>query len=148
ARSIPADLETVVLKALAREPSERYAAAGELADDLRRWLAGQAIAAKPPTRLRRIARWAARHRAALSTGAGVVILGALALITGLVWHNARLRASESREREEANRATRERDSARDERRRAQQAVDDMYVKVAEEWLGPRPRLQPLQREFL
>jgi serine/threonine protein kinase len=49
-RGIPADLETVVLKALAKEPAERYATAQELADDLRRFLADEPIRARPPPR--------------------------------------------------------------------------------------------------
>src|SRR5262249_5987850 len=49
---------------------------------------------------------------------------------------------------EAEKTAQERDAAREEQRRAAQAVDDMYTRVAEEWLGPRPRLQPLQRDFL
>src|SRR5262249_52025362 len=147
-RSIPADLETVVVKALAREPDERYATASELAEDLRRWLADRAITAEPPTRGRRVSKRASRQPAALAAAAAALALGAVTLIAGLFWHNARLRESEGRERSEAARATRERDAAREERRRAQQAVDDMYTRVAEEWLGPRPRLRPLQREFL
>src|SRR5439155_2862601 len=48
-KAIPAELETVTLKALAKNPNERYATAGELADDLRRWLGDHAIKGKPPT---------------------------------------------------------------------------------------------------
>src|SRR5262249_34083253 len=48
-KRIPVELETITLKCLAKTPAERYATAGELADDLRRWLGDQAIKAKPPT---------------------------------------------------------------------------------------------------
>ena len=48
-KSIPAELETITLNALAKEPRERYASAAELADDLRRWLGDQSIKAKPQT---------------------------------------------------------------------------------------------------
>jgi serine/threonine protein kinase/WD40 repeat protein len=78
-RSIPADLETVALKALAKDPQERYATAQGLADDLRRWLADQPILARPPGPWQRLRRWSRRHRPL------VVALGAflILLVTGL-----------------------------------------------------------------
>ena len=48
-RDIPADLETVVLKALAKEPQRRYGTAKEMADDLRRFLEQRPILARRPT---------------------------------------------------------------------------------------------------
>src|SRR5438132_274160 len=62
-KSIPAELETITLKCLAKEPGERYTTAGDLADDLRRWLADRAIRAKPPGWRERVAKWGRRHRA-------------------------------------------------------------------------------------
>src|SRR5262249_61310228 len=47
-RSVPAELETVTLKALAKNPGERYFTAQELADELRRWLDGTPTLARPP----------------------------------------------------------------------------------------------------
>ena len=52
-RAVPAELETIVLKAMAKEPAERYATAQELADDLRRFLEDRPIRARRPTRWRR-----------------------------------------------------------------------------------------------
>jgi tRNA A-37 threonylcarbamoyl transferase component Bud32 len=55
------DLETILLKCLEKEPGQRYASAGALADDLEAWLAGAPIKARPIGRLRRLARQGRRH---------------------------------------------------------------------------------------
>lgn len=73
-RSIPADLETVVLKCLATEPGERYATAGELADDLRRFLAGKATLARPITVRQRLGRWVRRHPRRAAAGIFLVLV--------------------------------------------------------------------------
>jgi len=57
------DLDTVVMKALAAEPAQRYASAAAFADDLERVLAHRPVAARPPTALYRAARFVRRHRA-------------------------------------------------------------------------------------
>src|SRR5262249_39760930 len=55
--AIPADLETVVLKALAKEPEGRYTTAQELADDLHRFLEDRPIRARKPNLPQRAAKW-------------------------------------------------------------------------------------------
>jgi serine/threonine protein kinase len=72
-RSIPPELETVVLKALEKNPHERYATAQELADDLRRWLDDRPTQARPPSLVYRLRKWCRRRRP-LVTAAGVVAL--------------------------------------------------------------------------
>ena len=62
-RAIPAELETIVLKAMEKKPSQRYATAQELADDLQRWLDDQPIRARRPSPFQQIRRWARRNRA-------------------------------------------------------------------------------------
>jgi serine/threonine protein kinase len=69
-RAVPADLETVVLKAAAKEPAGRYATAQELADDLRRFLEDGPIRARRSSLRQRLRRWCGRHKP-LVTGLGV-----------------------------------------------------------------------------
>jgi serine/threonine protein kinase/Flp pilus assembly protein TadD len=86
--ALPVDLETVVLKAMAKEPESRYATAQELADDLRRWLEDKPIKAKRPSLSQRAAKWARRHRpvvvAATVATAVVVLLAVVGLIVSIV----------------------------------------------------------------
>lgn len=64
-RQVPRELETVCLKAMAREPARRYESAHAFAEDLRRWLDGEAILARPEGHLARTRRWVRRNRTAV-----------------------------------------------------------------------------------
>ncbi|MBL8816902.1 MAG: serine/threonine protein kinase [Planctomyces sp.] len=59
--SIPADLQTICLKCLAKSPSRRYLTAGDLADDLERLLAGRPILARPVSKYEKLAKWVSRN---------------------------------------------------------------------------------------
>src|SRR6516225_3313747 len=74
------DVETIVAKALEKDPARRYPSAAELAADLRRWLAHEPIRARPPSALYNLRKFARRHKALVG---GVVATG-LALVLGLV----------------------------------------------------------------
>jgi len=78
-RTVPRDLETVCHKALAREPERRYATAGELADDLRRYLRGEPVRARPVGRAERYLRWM-RRRPTLAALGAVSVLAVVALV--------------------------------------------------------------------
>ncbi len=71
---VPRDLETIVLKAMARDPSHRYETAAELADDLRRFLAGRPIRARRAGEAEKFVRWCRRNPAPAG------LLAALALV--------------------------------------------------------------------
>ena len=73
---IPRDLETIALKAMAKEPVRRYASAKDMADDLRRWLAGEPILARPVGSLERSWRWCKR-KPALAATSGAAVFGLL-----------------------------------------------------------------------
>jgi WD40 repeat protein/tRNA A-37 threonylcarbamoyl transferase component Bud32 len=77
---IPRDLETVCLMAMAKEPGRRYQTAQDFADDLRRWLKGEPIKARPVGAWERGWRWAKRRPAAagllaVSGVAGLALVG-------------------------------------------------------------------------
>jgi serine/threonine protein kinase/formylglycine-generating enzyme required for sulfatase activity len=74
----PRDLETICLKCLSKEPARRYASAEALAEDLRRFLAGEPVQARPVGRLERAAKWAKR-RPALAALLGVTMLALVSL---------------------------------------------------------------------
>lgn len=78
-RSLRGDLDTIVTKALAKEPDRRYASASALADDLRRFLHSEPIAAHPPSAVYQVRKFAKRNRG-LVTGA---VAAVLALVVGL-----------------------------------------------------------------
>jgi len=66
-KAIPQELETIVLKALEKNPSERYASAREVADDLERYLKDEPIRARRPTLVHKVKKWARRHPGVVRT---------------------------------------------------------------------------------
>jgi serine/threonine protein kinase/DNA-binding beta-propeller fold protein YncE len=99
-RSVPTDLETITLKAMAKEPAERYATAQELAEDLRRWLDDRPIRARRPSLVQRLRKLARRHRVAVAA-AGVLLLVSLGVSTTsavVIWQQEQKTAVALRER--------------------------------------------------
>jgi serine/threonine protein kinase/WD40 repeat protein/tetratricopeptide (TPR) repeat protein len=76
-RSVPVELETILLKAVEKNPADRYTTAHELADDLRRFLEDRPIRARRPTVRQRVAKWAKRHQGV--AWMGVALLAVLAV---------------------------------------------------------------------
>src|SRR5262245_51223401 len=77
---VPRDLETVCLKCLQKDPPRRYSSAAELAEDLRRYLLGRVVAARPVGNWERAGKWIRRNPAVASLSAAAV----LALVAGTV----------------------------------------------------------------
>lgn len=86
---IPADLETICLKCLEKEPARRYSSALLLAEDLARFRVGEAIQAKPDGRIRKVVRWSRRNRllAAVST---LTLACAVVLLAMGLYYNSQL----------------------------------------------------------
>jgi tetratricopeptide (TPR) repeat protein len=95
-KAIPGELETIVLKALAKSPAERYSTAQELADDLGRFLRDEPIRARRPSLVQRMRRWARRHRPLVASLASVAALLVVAVVAGALLYAAwRVRTNET-----------------------------------------------------
>jgi thiol-disulfide isomerase/thioredoxin/tRNA A-37 threonylcarbamoyl transferase component Bud32 len=106
-RLIPKDLETICRKAMQKEPAHRYQTAGEFADDLGRYLAGEAIKARPLTLLQRGARWGRRHPSAAALIGVCLFAGTVIGVGGWV-SAARLRSALDEAKANALEASRQR----------------------------------------
>jgi tetratricopeptide (TPR) repeat protein len=95
--AIPAELATIVLKALEKNPAERYATAQELADDLERFLKDEPIRAQRPTLLQWGRKWARRHRPLVWSAVWCGLVAVLGGSAGIVWyqHEQNRRATEA-----------------------------------------------------
>jgi tetratricopeptide (TPR) repeat protein len=74
ARRLRGDLDTIVLKAMEKDPGRRYGTAEQLEADVRRHLAGLPLTARPENRLSRTRKFVRRHRVGVATAAGVALL--------------------------------------------------------------------------
>ncbi len=99
-RHIHGDLDLICLKALRPEPERRYDSAGQLADDLRRYLDGRPIEARPDTTGYRIRTFVRRHRTATLAAAAVAML----IVALVAFYTVRLAEERDRARLEAERA--------------------------------------------
>ncbi len=153
--AIPAELDTIVLKAMAKEPGERYATARALADDLRRFLDDRPILARRPTAWQRLRKLARRHRPAVVTAAAAAVVLLVLAVVGLAVSNFYITRETQQKEAALAEARRSRDVALENLRLALRAVDEIYTRVADNLHqritadpANKPLLQPFQRELL
>ena len=87
-RLLPVELETILLKTLAKNPSDRYLTAGALANDLRCFLEQKPIQARRPTLMDRATKWALRNRRLVATAAVGLLLAVVTMAVSslLIWN--------------------------------------------------------------
>jgi hypothetical protein len=123
----PPELVTIVEHAMAHDPEDRFATASELADELRRYAAGQLVASHVYSTGTLVRRWLRRHRAAVAVAAAALALVAVLSAIGV-----------ARIIRERDRADRESALAKEALRRAEDESDDLVTNQAEGMLAEDP----------
>jgi serine/threonine protein kinase len=153
-RAIPTDLETITLKALRKEPSDRYATARELADDLRCFLDYRPIHAKKPSLMERVNKWSRRHKAVVASALLILVLAVAALaVSNVLIVRERFKTHEAYEEVARKQAATEKALADEAKQRAlaeqslrqaremldffvQTAIDDLAAKDSDRVVQP------------
>lgn len=155
-KSIPPELETILAKAIAKEPDERYPSARALADDLQRFLRDEPILARPPSLWDQGLKWTRRHRALALSALAMLALTTVGLSvstfliareqakTKTAYDDQRLRTIEANEQRLL--ADQQRASADRSFREARDAVD-LFTQVAAEQMDNRMMLE-VRRQLL
>jgi len=148
--SIPPALETIVLKALRKEPADRYATAQEFAADLQRFLERRPVLARPPSVGEQFRMWARRHPVVfLTVGLMSIMVTVGSVITAALVgaEQERTRAAQSRAEEAYVRARERAIEAESRLAFARRAVDEL-LSVSEEELADRPGMEMLRKRVL
>jgi hypothetical protein len=147
-KTVPRELDLILSKAIAKEPSDRYSSARAMAEDLRRFLQDEPILAKPPSTWDRAVKWTRRHKS-LALSALVTLTLALIglLITTLLVAREQGRTKYAYELERAKAIEAQTQRAKAERagREAREAVD-FFSQIAVEM--DRPEFSDVRREML
>ena len=93
-RSLEGDLDTIVLKAMNKDPRRRYASAEQLSEDLRRHLEGRPVSARPDSPAYRIGKFVRRHRVAVAAGA-IALAAVVAGVAATLWQARRASEKEA-----------------------------------------------------
>jgi eukaryotic-like serine/threonine-protein kinase len=133
------DVDNILRKAMSQEPQDRYATAGDLADDLRRFLSGQAVQAHPPSNWYRLKKFIRRNQAASVTTA-ISMLGLL-LALGVALHQS------ERARAQYRRAIQAQSAAELEAKNAASVRDFLVKAFRSTEPGPDGRSQQTMLEF-
>jgi serine/threonine protein kinase/tetratricopeptide (TPR) repeat protein len=149
-RAIPADLETILLKAIAKSPADRYLSAKDLADDLRRFLEGKAVLARRAGLMDRAGKWARRHRtivAAAAVSLAAVLVASLVgtFMIAAAQSNTKAALAQAEKNLRASEANLQR--ANTHFRQLREVVDRFGAYHAER-MKDLPGVEPLRRELL
>jgi serine/threonine protein kinase len=142
-RGIPVELETIVLKSLAKLPGDRYATAGDMAADLRRFLDDRTILARRPSLVDRVRKWGRRHPSLVGAAILLLVFG----FVGLSVSCALIAREQARTQTALDNERLQKAEAEKRFLLARRAADDM-IQMAEEELSDAPHLGGLRKRLL
>ncbi|HBE71310.1 MAG TPA: hypothetical protein DDW52_24450 [Planctomycetaceae bacterium] len=140
---IPIDLETILLKAIDKNPAKRYASAGELAADLRRFMADQPVLARRASWAEQTLRWMRRNVALTAA-----MLSMVFTIAVLVAATVAILGQKEESDQNFERAERQKELAEENFQLAYAAVNQFYDKVTNETLLEEPGMEGLRKSLL
>jgi eukaryotic-like serine/threonine-protein kinase len=135
-KSVPVELETIILKAVSKNPTDRYGSAQEFAADLERYLEDKPILAKRPGPIERARKWSRRHPS-------VVVAAMLLLLFGAIGFGVStfiIAGAYEREKQRTH-------EAEERFKQARRSADEM-IRIAQEELADHPHLQDVRRRLL
>lgn len=135
-KTMPVELETIILKAVGKHPADRYATANDFAADLQRYLDDQPILARRPSLIDRARKWSRRHPSIVA--AGVLLL--VVCIVGLLVNNWMIGQEQDKTQAALARAKQRASEAR--------RALDLLVVVSEQELSDQPYLQGVRKRLL
>jgi tetratricopeptide (TPR) repeat protein len=151
ARATPRALQAVCLKALAKDREARYPTVTALAEDVRRWLADEPVAAYREPWSARARRWLGRHRTLVTAAAAALVVAVVSLGTAtalLADANRDIREARDRAVKQEAEAQRQRDLARANFRMARDAVEEYGTKVSTDLRLREKDLHSLRQDLL
>lgn len=144
-RDIPLDLETICMKAMAREPERRYNDCQALADDLRRWLEGEPITARRPGFGERLVRWCKREPKLAISGA-FMLIGLIAAAVALSLLANHLQAEWDSEKLAKQKSDLALTDEQDLHKKSQESLHDKQMQLAQSQIKDN-QLMPAMRSL-
>ena len=138
--AIDLDLQTITLKALAKEPSRRYETSAAMASDLQRYLKGEPIEARPISTVERVLRWCRRNPVVAMLAAGVATL-LMVVVFGSIVYSFRLSQHAKREGQARN-------EAETYFRMSLNVIDEMLTDFGDESLAHVPQMESVRKDLL
>jgi tetratricopeptide (TPR) repeat protein len=158
--TLPIDIETICLKALQKDPSKRYVNCAALADDLRRYLVGEPIRARPVRNVERVQRWCRRNPKLAAMGfvsvgllIAVVVILSVSTVTlsrknsVIAQQNRDLTVAKNVAEEQRTIAVQKRQVAMDQASLALETIQTLIDKVMTQ-IGDTPNTQSLKKDLL